>query len=59
MLGTVRDGTMPEYEEKAKMILDHEEWFAESLAIKIVEKPTLSVWMILIPIVFIYYFYRF
>jgi hypothetical protein len=57
--GTVRERTMDKYKEKAKMILDHEEWFADSLAIKVVERPALSVWMILIPIVFIYYFYRF
>lgn len=50
---------MSEIEEKAKMILEHELWFADSLALKILERPTLSVWMILIPVVFIYYFYRY
>jgi hypothetical protein len=59
VFGAVRDRHMQKLEEKAKMIMDHEEWFADSLAIKIVERPTLSVWMILIPIVFLYYFYRF
>lgn len=50
---------MTNIEEKAKLVLDHEEWFADSLAVKVVERPVLSVWMILIPIVFLYYFYRF
>lgn len=49
---------MPDLLEKKKMILVHEEQFAGKLALQVIEKPKLSVWMILIPIIFVYYFYR-
>lgn len=44
--------------EKKSLILDHETQFAVKLALQVIEKPKLSVWMILVPIIFIYYFYR-
>lgn len=44
--------------EKKRMIIDHEEQFTGILALQVIEKPKLSVWMILIPIIFVYYFYR-
>lgn len=43
-------------EEKQQIILDYEHVFVERLAIKIYKKPQLSIWMILIPIIFIYFF---
>jgi len=44
--------------ERADMILRHERQFAEALARNVIEKPRVSVWMILIPILFVYYMYR-
>ncbi len=49
---------MSAIDSKAKAILDHEECFADSLAAKVIDKPRLSVWMILVPIIFIYFFFR-
>lgn len=46
-------------EDKISQVLAHEESFAESLALRVLEKPRLSVWMILIPIIFVYFFYRY
>jgi hypothetical protein len=45
--------------EKRTFILEHEEKFADALAVKVIDKPRLSLWMILIPIIFVYYFYQF
>ena len=42
-----------------KVILAQERSFTNSLASAVLEKPGLSVWMILIPIIFLYYFYKF
>ncbi|HIJ57310.1 MAG TPA: hypothetical protein HPQ03_14480 [Deltaproteobacteria bacterium] len=44
--------------EKKRIILDHEARFAVILALKVIEKPKLNVWMILVPIIFVYYFYQ-
>ena len=44
--------------EKKRLILDHETQFAVRLALQVIEKPKLSTWMILVPIIFVYYFYR-
>lgn len=40
------------------LILKYEEHFANSVAVSVIDKPKLSTWMILMPIIFIYYFYR-
>lgn len=45
-------------EAKKKAILDHETYMANQLAGKVIFKPPLSIWMILIPVIFIYYFWR-
>lgn len=45
-------------DEKHAIILEHERRFADLLALQVLEKPKLSVWMILIPIIFVHYFYR-
>lgn len=44
--------------EKQALILDEEKKFARSVAGLVIEKPKLSIWMILIPIIFVHYFYR-
>ena len=44
--------------EKQALILDQEKTFAKSVAGLVIEKPKLSIWMILIPIIFVHYFYR-
>ena len=44
--------------EKQSLILDQEKTFARSVASLVIEKPKLSIWMILIPIIFVHYFYR-
>jgi hypothetical protein len=45
-------------EEKHLLILENEKRFADTLALRVLDKPQLSVWMILIPIIFVHYFYR-
>ena len=49
---------MASLDEKKELILRYEEKFADSVAVAVIEKPKLSTWMILIPIIFIHYFYR-
>lgn len=46
-------------EELKALILERERTQARELAGEIIFKPQLSVWMILIPVIFIYYFWRF
>ncbi len=50
--------TMAGLEEKKALILAHEKTTARAVARIVIEKPVLSVWMILVPIFFVYYFYR-
>lgn len=50
---------MDAIEEKYRIIAAHESRFAFVLGSRIIPRPKLSVWMILIPIIFVYYFYRF
>jgi hypothetical protein len=40
------------------IIQQNEEKFALQLASKVLEKPKLSIWMIMVPIIFVYYFYK-
>jgi hypothetical protein len=47
---------MSELKEKSALILEHEEKFAVTLAAQVINKPQLSIWMILIPIFFVFYF---
>jgi len=47
---------MTEKKEKSAIILEQEEKFAITLASQIINKPQLSLWMILIPIFFVFYF---
>ncbi len=42
--------------EKSALILEEEEKFAVTLASQVINKPQLSLWMILIPIFFVFYF---
>jgi len=49
---------MASLDHKKELILRYEEKFADSVAVSVIDKPKLSTWMILIPILFIYYFYR-
>ena len=44
--------------EKKEMILANETAFAKAVAAVVIEKPTLSLWMILIPVIFVHFFYR-
>ncbi|UCG78589.1 MAG: NF038143 family protein [Nitrospirota bacterium] len=46
-------------EEKKEMIREQEEIFASTLSLRVLEKPKLSIWMILIPIIFVYYFFQY
>ena len=45
-------------DERVDVILQSERRFAEELAQRVIEKPKVSVWMILIPILFVYHMYR-
>jgi len=49
---------MSTVDQKHQIILEYEKMFADHLALKVLEKPKLSVWMILIPIIFVHYFHR-
>lgn len=44
-------------ENRKRVILEHETKLANLLAREIIDKPALSLWMIVIPVVFVYYFY--
>lgn len=45
--------------DKEKHVFAHEDSFAWALTALVLEKPKLSVWMILIPIILVYYMMRF
>jgi hypothetical protein len=45
-------------EANYRLILDREERFARAVAVRVVEKPQLSVWMLLIPIIFLHFMHR-
>ena len=47
---------MSEKNKKSAIILEQEEQFAIALASQVINKPQLSLWMILIPIFFVFYF---
>ena len=47
---------MSDKKEKSAIILEQEEKFAITLATQVINKPQLSLWMILIPIFFVFYF---
>ena len=44
--------------EKKSWLLESERKLAFAVASRIIDKPPLSIWMILVPIFFVYYFYR-
>ncbi len=46
------------HNEKKELILQHEIKFANAIAAKAIDKPILSLWMILIPVFFVFYFYK-
>ncbi len=50
---------MSAIDEKKQLIIAHEEMFSNRLGIQVIEKPQLSIWMILIPVIFVHYFYRY
>ena len=41
-----------------EVILKYEEKFADGVAVAVIDKPEINIWMILIPIIFVHYFYR-
>ncbi len=41
-----------------EVILKYEEKFADHVAVAVIDKPQLNLWMILIPIIFLHFFYR-
>lgn len=43
---------------KRDIILAHEGDFARALGARVVDKPVVSIWMVLIPILFLHYMYR-
>lgn len=52
------DGTHGGIAEKRAVIAAYEAGFAQALAARVVEKPTLSVWMIILPLLLVYYLFR-
>jgi hypothetical protein len=57
-LSPIGQGMPMQLEAKKEAILGHETHMANRLAGKVIFKPPLSIWMILIPVIFIYYFWR-
>ena len=55
--GHIRD-SMLSVKEKVELIRSTDAEFAASLSQIVIEKPKISMWMILIPIIFIYHIYR-
>ena len=49
---------MPTRAQKKDWIDAHEQRLANFVARKVIDKPELSIWMILIPVIFVYFFYR-
>ena len=49
---------MNSIDTNSNLIAEHERRFAYQLASHVIQKPALSIWMILVPIIFIYFFYR-
>ena len=50
---------MTTIEAKKGLILEYEERFAYDLGLAIIPRPKVSVWMILIPIIFVFHIYRY
>ncbi len=50
---------MASTEEKKRTIMDHEAWFARNLSHKVIKKPALALWMILIPVFFVFFMLEF
>lgn len=46
-------------DDKKRLILEHEKWFANIVSGKVLPNPVLSLWMILIPVFFVYFFFQF
>ena len=49
---------MSSLDKKKALILEHEELFAGRLAMSMIPKPEPQLWMILIPIFFVFFFFR-
>ncbi|SDP68835.1 NF038143 family protein [Desulforhopalus singaporensis] len=47
-----------ELDRKKELILGHEQDFAKQVAGEIIDKPQLALWMILIPIFFVFYYFQ-
>jgi hypothetical protein len=45
-------------DEKYEILFTHEEEFAYTLAKRVIKKPEVSVWMVLLPILFVHHAYR-
>ncbi len=45
-------------DDKKKLIQTHERELAVSVSSRVIEKPKLTIWMILVPVIFVYFFYR-
>ncbi|MFW5733957.1 MAG: NF038143 family protein [Oceanidesulfovibrio sp.] len=45
-------------DEKRDLILAHEQAFARRMANKVVGNPSIHVWMILIPVIFVFHFFK-
>jgi len=49
---------MESFAHKKDLILAREETFADAVAVSVLDKPKVSLWMILIPLLFVYFVYR-
>lgn len=58
MTDVMRSPEAVEVDRKRDMILAHETRFARHLAYRVVDTPRLHIWMILIPVIFVYHFFN-
>lgn len=49
---------MDSIHQKQQAILENERRFANTVSAEVIDKPKLNIWMILIPVIFVHYFYR-
>ena len=53
----MHENPTPDIQLNSRLILEHEEEFAAQLSGHVMDRPRLNIWMILIPIIFVYFFY--
>jgi len=58
MHSEIKGSIVTSVEQKREWILENEYQLAGKISRKIIHKPELNIWMIIIPVVFVYFFYQ-